>query len=392
MSSETKKMAFVRYLIPGFLFQSVVIGGGYGTGNEIGQYFGIHGMVAGMIGMLITLIVWSILAAVTFEFCQVFHTYDYNSFNKKLMGKAGVLYEVCYIILMLIVLGVINATASSMFSDLTGITGWVGIIILSAGIIYLILKGTEMIEKVLSFWSYVLYAVYAVFMITCFVKFSSNISDAFAAGLGEYSVTFTAASGETVTSTVGGMSLGSAIVDGFKYSFYNLGIVPAILYTVRECETREQARTCGLLAGAIGVIPAVLLLLAMGGALPQAVFNATNNGTAVSAIFAQLDMRWLYVIFEIVLFGTLIETGSGFIKAVDDRIEIAAAAKNQEMKAWIRPVIAVGLTLIGVGVSTFGLTGLIAKGYGTICWGFLIVYVIPTLTIGISKIRKEINK
>ena len=392
MSSETKKMAFVRYLIPGFLFQSVVIGGGYGTGNEIGQYFGIHGMVAGMIGMLITLIVWSILAAVTFEFCQVFHTYDYNSFNKKLMGKAGVLYEVCYIILMLIVLGVINATASSMFSDLTGLTGWIGIIILSAGIIYLILKGTEMIEKVLSFWSYVLYAVYAVFMITCFVKFSSNISDAFAAGLGEYSVTFTAAGGETVTSTVGGMSLGSAIVDGFKYSFYNLGIVPAILYTVRECETREQARTCGLLAGAIGVIPAVLLLLAMGGALPQAVFNATNNGTAVSAIFAQLDMRWLYVIFEIVLFGTLIETGSGFIKAVDDRIEIAAAAKNQEMKAWIRPVIAVGLTLIGVGVSTFGLTGLIAKGYGTICWGFLIVYVIPTLTIGISKIRKEINK
>ena len=29
-----------------------------------------------------------------------------------------------------------------------------------------------------------------------------------------------------------------------------------------------------------------------------------------------------------------------------------------------------------------------SKGYGTICWGFLIVYVLPMLTIGIYKIAK----
>jgi uncharacterized membrane protein YkvI len=289
---------------------------------------------------------------------------------------------------MLIVLGVINATASSMISDLTGWSGWIGVIILSVGIIYLILRGTETIEKVLSFWSYVLYAVYAVFMLICFVRFGPMIKEAFGAGGGEYTKEFVNASGETIVSTVGGLSLGSAIVDGFKYSFYNLGIVPAILYTVRECETRKQAVVCGLLAGIIGVVPAFLLLLAMGGALPEAVFNANNNSTAVSAIFSKLDMRWLYVIFEIVLFGTLIETGSGFIKAVDDRIEISAAKSGDITPSWVRPVIAIGLTLLGVAVSTFGLTGLIAKGYGTICWGFLIVYVVPMLTVGIYKIAK----
>ena len=385
---EKKKFGIFRYVVPGFLFQSVVIGGGYGTGNEIAQYFGIHGMGAGIVGMIVTTLVWAVVAAATFEFCRVFKTYDYNTMSQKLLGPVGYLYEVCYIILMLIVLGVINATASSMISDLTGWTGWIGVIILSLGIIYLILRGTETIEKVLSFWSYVLYAVYAVFMITCFVRFGPMISEAFGAGRGEYTKEFINASGETIVSTIGGLSLGSAIVDGFKYSFYNLGIVPAILYTVRECETRKQAVLCGLLAGVIGVVPAFLLLLAMGGALPEAVFNANNNGTAVSAIFAKLDMRWLYVIFEIVLFGTLIETGSGFIKAVDDRIEISAAKSGESTPTWVRPVVAVGLTLLGVAVSTFGLTGLIAKGYGTICWGFLIVYVIPMLTIGIYKIVK----
>ena len=382
---KQKKFGLFRYLVPGFLFQSVVIGGGYGTGNEIAQYFGIHGMKAGMI---VTTLVWAVVAAATFEFCRTFKVYDYNNMSQKLLGPVGYLYEVCYIILMLIVLGVINATASSMIADLTGWTGWIGIIILSLGIIYLILRGTETIEKVLSFWSYVLYAVYAVFMIICFTKFGPAIKEAFAAGSGEYTKDFVNASGEALTSTIGGLSIGSAIVDGFKYSFYNLGIVPAILYTVRECETRKQAVVCGLLAGLIGVLPAFLLLLAMGGALPEAVFNANNNGTAVSAIFSKLNMRWLYVIFEIVLFGTLIETGSGFIKAVDDRIEISAAVNGQETPKWVRPVVAIGLTLLGVAVSTFGLTGLIAKGYGTICWGFLIVYVIPMLTIGIYKIAK----
>ena len=226
-------------------------------------------------------------------------------------------------------------------------------------------------------------------MVLCFVKFGPAISEAFGAGGGAYTKDIVDASGETVAYTLGGMGVGSAIVDGFKYSFYNLGIVPAILYTVRECETRKQAVVCGLLAGIIGVVPAFLLLLAMGGALPQAVFNANNNSTAVSAIFSQLNMRWLYIIFEIVLFGTLIETGAGFIKAVDDRIEITAAKSGETTPTWVRPVVAIGLTLLGVAVSTFGLTGLIAKGYGTICWGFLFVYVIPMLTVGIYKIAKS---
>ena len=37
---------------------------------------------------------------------------------------------------------------------------------------------------------------------------------------------------------------------------------------------------------------------------------------------------------------------------------------------------------------SFGLTGLIAKGYGTLAWVMFIVYVIPILTLGIYKISK----
>ena len=53
--STTSKRSWTRYLVPGFIFQSVVIGGGYGTGAEIAQYFGVKGLVGGLLGMVVTL-------------------------------------------------------------------------------------------------------------------------------------------------------------------------------------------------------------------------------------------------------------------------------------------------------------------------------------------------
>ena len=136
------KNGIMKYLIPGFIFQSVVIGGGYGTGAEIAQYFGVNGMLGGLLAMVVTTVVWSLLCAVTFEFVRNFRTFDYNSMMGKLLGKAGFLYEVCYVILMLIVLGVINATAGSMLNSLTGATPLLGVIILSVGMIFLEINGT----------------------------------------------------------------------------------------------------------------------------------------------------------------------------------------------------------------------------------------------------------
>ena len=48
------KKKWTRWLIPGFIFQSVTIGGGYGTGAEIAQYFGASGMVGGLLSALVT--------------------------------------------------------------------------------------------------------------------------------------------------------------------------------------------------------------------------------------------------------------------------------------------------------------------------------------------------
>ncbi len=53
MASNKKNTLFQRWLLPGFLFQSVIIGGGYATGRElVGNRFGIA-PVYGTITMVI---------------------------------------------------------------------------------------------------------------------------------------------------------------------------------------------------------------------------------------------------------------------------------------------------------------------------------------------------
>lgn len=354
---------FKKYFVPGIVFQSCVIAGGYGTGRELIEYFMGYGPKGGMLSMcIISLLTWSIICAATFAFAQLFKKYDYKSFMKELMGPAWVVFEVCYLIFLMIVLAVVSASAGSIIFELFGLNRWVGIIGMATAVFLLVINGSDMIEKVLSLWSFVLYGVYILFLVLVFVKFGPQIS----ASMGSVPVT-------------GNWALG-----GFKYAFYNLGIIIAVLYTVQHCETPKEAAVSGLIAGVIGILPGIILFIAMCGFYP----HISEQELPINYILTQLNMPWLQYVFQIVLFGTLIETGSGLIYAVTDRIEIAMKEKGKEAPKWITPVTAAILLLIAVCISTFGLTGLISKGYGTLAWVFFIVYVIPILTVGVYKIFK----
>jgi uncharacterized membrane protein YkvI len=100
-----------------------------------------------------------------------------------------------------------------------------------------------------------------------------------------------------------------------------------------------------------------------------------------------LGSRTFQVAFQVMLFGTLIETGTGLLHAVNERISGVMTDRQREMPAWLRPAVAVGFLVLGTVIAQFGLIGLIAKGYGTLTIAFIAVYVVPILTLGILKIR-----
>lgn len=351
------------YLLPGFVFQSVVIAGGYGTGRELIEYFLQYGPLGGILGMfLVTAVIWAVVLAASYEFARVFKVYDYRSFFKKLLGPAWPIFEVCYILLLFIVLAVVGAAAGAILRDTFGIPYIVGVSVMLLGVAFLAYLGSEAIAAYMSWWSFVLYAVYAAFVIFGLSKFGPQISQIIATG----------------------DVRPGWVLSGFKYALYNLGCIAAVLFTLKDIETRGQAIVSGILSSLITIIPGFLFYLVVLSGYPEVL------KVEVPAYYAltQIGSFLLLAAYEVVLFGTLIETGTGFIHAVNERLASYFKEKDKVLTQAHRGLIALGMVLLSIAMSRFGLIGLIAKGYGTISWGFFVAHVLPLLTIGLVMIAR----
>jgi len=47
------------------------------------------------------------------------------------------------------------------------------------------------------------------------------------------------------------------------------------------------------------------------------------------------------------------------------------------------------LVILAGMLAQFGIVALIADGYGTLAWGFMVVYIIPLLTIGVWRLIND---
>lgn len=355
---------FRRYLMPGLVFQGVLIGGGYGTGREIVEYFMQFGPRGGLLGMFaVTLPVWAVTLAVTFEFARKFETYDYRSLLTKLLGRFWISFEIFYITLLLVVLAVVGSAAGVLLRDFFGIPYFVGVMTMLGAVGLLTFKGSGLIEKTFSVWSVFIYLVYLAFLIVATTRFGSDIG----ANL---------ASSEPLP--------GWALA-GFKYGLYNMCVVPAILFCVRHIETRRQAVSAGLIAALVGLLPAFFFYLAILGQYPEVV----PQEIPAVYVLERARVPALLVAFVIMLFGTLIQTGTGFIHGVNERIQHTLASGGRPFPDWLRPVIAIALLVVSLGLAKFGIVTLIARGYGLISWGIFVIYFIPLITIGSYRIIRR---
>ncbi len=354
---------YQKYLLPGLVFQGVVIGGGYATGRELVEFFLPHGPIGGLMAMGVAALIWSCVMAASFELCRMTQSYDYKSFFRQLLGRAWFLYEILLMLLMIVVLSVIGAAAGEISQNLFFTSPLVGTIGLLIAIGALTFYGSHIIERFMGAWSILLYLCYFALVVLCLSSFGTDIEISYQAA--------------TVSS---GWAL-----DGLRYAGYNLATVPAVFFCLTHITKRKEAVTAGLLAGVIGMSPAVFLFVAMMAQYPE-IGQATIPS---SDLLKGLGMPWFSVLFQAVLLGTLVQTGVGLIHSVNERIAATFHERGKEMPEIARPAIAIALLLMAlVLASAFGLVSLIANGYGLLTFGFIAVFVVPVLTIGIFKIMK----
>ena len=350
-----------RYLLPGFIFQSVVIAGGYGTGRELAEFFLPYGPRGGIMAMmLVSMTCWSVVCAVAFEFARVFRAYDYRTFYRALLGRGWLLFELTYSLMLVVVLAVIASAAGSILQETFGLPYALGVTGIMVAIGFLVFEGTGLIERVLASWSFVLYGTFLVLFVWSLAAFRSEIG----AALSSFPVE------------------GRWWLGGIEYAAYNVGIIAVLLFGVRHVGTRKEALLAGGLAGPIAILPGFFLLLAMAGHYPE----IARETVPVNYLLERLGSRAFQITFQICLFGTLIETGTGLIHGVNERLARTFGEKGRELPPFMRPLIAVSLLIVGTLLAQLGLIELIALGYGTLTWVFLIVALLPLLTWGIWRI------
>lgn len=355
---------YQRYLLPGLVFQGVVIGGGYATGRELVEFFLPHGPIGGLLSMGVAALIWSCVMAVSFELCRITRSYDYKSFFQQLLGRFWFLYEILLMLLMIIILSVIGAAAGEIVQNLFSLSTMTGTIGLLVATGVLTFYGSHIIERFMGVWSLLLYIFFFSLVVLCFFTLGAEIQNSY----------------ERAT-----VSSGWAW-DGLRYAGYNLATVPAVFFCLTYITRRKEAISAGMLAGLIGMLPAVFLFIAMMGQYPE----IGKESIPSTALLSSIGMPWFSFLFQAVLLGTLVQTGVGLIHSVNERIAITFHDRGKEMPELVRPVVAISLLLVAlVLASAFGLVSLIANGYGLMTFGFIAVFVVPVLTIGTYKIMKR---
>ncbi len=339
--------------------QSVMIGGAYGTGREMTQYFTQFGMLGGALGLCVAAGCLALVFILSLEVSRRFRVFDYRQFSRVLLGKAWFLFEILAITLLLLIIAVIAAASGTILADEFGVSDKLGGLITLAVVAALIYHGRSWVTTMLASWSLLLYLVFATYLAVVFTVLDPTEG------------------ARRLTVTDGWF------VSGLQYGLYNIAAIPVILYASRAIETGREAVLAGGIGALIAIVPAFVLHVSFSVDYPDVV----SAELPVYHVLGLIDLPVLKFVYLLVIFGTFIETAAGSIQGVVERIEGAISERRGTgLTRGQHAMVAVSMMLAAILLSTFGLIALVAKGYGGIAWGFMLLYALPLLTVGVYKL------
>ena len=306
-----------------------------------------------------------LVLAISFNFARKFQVRNYRSFCKKLLGRYWVFYEVILIIALILVLAIAGSAAGNILEDSFGWPASVGIGLMLLIVAVLNYFGRQWVEKTLTVWGLLMSAVFISFVVLTLTNKSDQIVGAFSTA--EFDL-------------VGGWWL-----SGFQFFLYNAILIPAVIYATDHIMTCRQAWGGGLIAGLLAVLPGLAFHLAFMAGYPAVL----DQSLPTYWMLQQLGLPMLLLVYVVVLFGTIAQTGVGMLQGLNERLDSWWQERcGHSLSPKVHSTIAVTAVLASLLLAKVGIITLVAKGYGSIAWFSLTIFVVPLLTIGLWKIYK----
>ncbi len=353
---------FQRRLLPGLAYKAVVIGGGYATGRELAEFFLPSGPWGGVAAMLLAMVIWSAICVATFLFARASGALDYRTFVRALLGPGWIAFEVAYVLFVVLVLAVFGAAAGAIGAATLGAPTIVGTLALMTAIALVTAYGNASVERLFTWVSFLLYGVYVLFVVFSFAHFGARIIEGFGRPA----------------------PLHGWVAGGVQYASYNVIGAVVILPVLRHLASNRDAVIAGVVAGPLAMLPALMFFSCMMAYYPE-IAGATLPS---DYLLQRLDLPVFRYLFQLMIFAALLESGTGFVHAINERIGQAwRYRRNTQLGRTPRLAIAlVTLVFCMLLAERFGLVTLIARGYRLFAYVVLLVFVLPLFTIGIYRL------
>jgi uncharacterized membrane protein YkvI len=356
---------FTRWLLPGLGVKAVVIGGGYATGRELAEFFLSRGPWGGLYAILFSTLLFSVFCALTFFAARRFRTFDYRSFFRCLLGPAWPLFELSYVLFVVLILAVYGAAAGAIGSAVFGVPEWIGTAALAAGIAGVVAFGNKAVERLFRDVSYLLYGVYALFIVLALWRFGDRVPGVFEAN-----------------PQTSGWAL-----SGITYFGYNIIGAVVILPVLRHLTSDRDAVVAGVISGPLTMIPALLFFV------PMVAFYPEVQGATLPSdyLLQRIGIPAFHLLFQAMIFSALLESGTSSVHAINERIDHAwQAQRGRSLSHRARLIIAL-VVLVGCMflASRFGLVALIATGYRALAYVLLATFILPLITVGMWRLWRR---
>ena len=366
-------------LAVGFTYTVTIFGGAFASGREIMQFFGSYG-TWGLWGGIWALILFAYFGLIGMELGRRWKTYEYKGFVTKLYESfmphkwasgSQYVFEIAYLFLCVLVLGIIIATGGSLFEDELGIPYLGATAIMAIIILLVVMYGAGIIRAFNFTITWVLLAAAVIVLVVAFAPIAGKSAAIIASGVGS-------------SNPVGWLWGGGTV-----YTAYNLLGIIMLIAVGEVILERKGAFWAGALGGAgIGVLVLLEYIICMA-YYPEIVEEKLPLHFVAIASGAPI-VRYAY---DVILIGAVVTTGVGVTFPPVRRFMALLTARYGEDKRGPYTIgLLVLLLIIGYALSGFGLIPLVAKGFTAAGWTFTVVFLLPLLIFGSIMVWKGTDK
>ncbi len=341
------------------------VGGGFATGNQTMNFFVKEGWYTFWMPILIIGII-ALVYRETMIMARNHKAYDYRTLSKKLYEPydkvLSIVFEICYIIIVLLATGGSIAGAAALFADF-GLSYNLGVVITGTILFILTIFGANLIRGASSLMTII---IVICLTLICYIGISANSGNFI----------------ELTTTRYSTESIWHALWLGLKYAGFQAIVWSIVISVCQPLKTDKEINHTTIVGFILNSVMIVLSCMMLFAWLP----GTTGETLPILYICKQIGKDWLVFVYSIVLLLAFISTGISCVFGAITRFEnLIKVPQNITVK---RGLLSLCCMILSMAISLFGLTAIVQIGYGYTGVLGIFVVIIPVLTVGHMKNKK----